>query len=112
MALDGAFGLGDPGVDDRQLLLVVASLGACPAPGGCDGLVEQVSALVRVEQGVEDSYVQVLGREALGVAVLRAVALAGEARVVAVPVAVADGRGPDEVLAAAGADDEAGQEEG
>ncbi|MDA8358387.1 MAG: hypothetical protein M0Z95_19330 [Actinomycetota bacterium] len=111
VALDSVFGLGDPGVDDSLLLLEVGALGACPAAGGRDGLVEQIGALVRVEQGVEDGGVQVLGGQAFGAAVLRAVALAGETRVVPVPVAVAHGRGPDEVLAAAGADNEPGQEE-
>ncbi|MDA8367216.1 MAG: hypothetical protein M0Z62_09710 [Actinomycetota bacterium] len=111
VALDRVLGLGDPGVDDGQLLVVVGPLGACPAPGGCDGLVEQVGALVGVEERVEDGGVQVLGRQAFGVAVRGPVALASGARVVAVPVAVAHGRGPDEVRAAAGTDDEAGQEE-
>jgi hypothetical protein len=62
-----------------------------------------------VEERVEDARVQLLGRQAFGGAELGAVALAGEAGVVA--VAVADGRGPDEVLPAATTDDEAGQEE-
>ena len=78
--------------------------GADPAPGCCAGPVEEVGALVDMEERVQDGCVQILGRQALGVAVLGAVALAGDARVVPVPVAVAHSRRADEVLAAAGAD--------
>ena len=89
----------------------LARCAARPAPGGRDGLLEEVGALVGVEERVEGGRVQLLCREALGVAVLRAVALAREARVVAVPVAVAHGRGPDEVLPTSVAHDESGQKE-
>jgi hypothetical protein len=76
VALDGVLGLGDPGVDDRQFLVVVRPVGARPVSGGRDGFVEEVGALVDVEQRVEDGCVQLLSRQALGVAELGAVALA------------------------------------
>ena len=72
---------------------------------------EDLADVDRVAQDRQDGRVQVLGRQAFGGAELGAVALAGETGVVAVPVAVAHRRGPDEVLPAAGTDDEAGQEE-
>ena len=53
------------------------------APGGRDCLVEQVGALVDVEERVEDRRVQLFCRQAHCVAVPRAVALAGKAGVVA-----------------------------
>ncbi len=102
VALDGVFGLGDRGADDGQLLVVVTSLSACPAPCRCGGLVEEVGALVDVKERVEDGRAQLFSREAPGGAVLGPVALTGKARVVAVPIAVVDGRGTDEVLAAPG----------
>ncbi|MDA8357772.1 MAG: hypothetical protein M0Z95_16115 [Actinomycetota bacterium] len=90
-------------------MAVIGVLRLRSAPGGRHGLVEHVGPSVGLHGGVEDGGIKLVCRQSLCVAVLGPVALAGEARVVAVPVAIAHGARADEVLAALGADDEAGQ---
>ncbi|HLN41540.1 MAG TPA: hypothetical protein VK215_03750 [Acidimicrobiales bacterium] len=88
VALDGLFGLGCLGVGEGQLLLMTGALAFSPVPGSMNCPFDEVAALIGSAQGSEDGVVHLLGREPLCVAVGDAVALAGETRVVAIPVAV------------------------
>jgi hypothetical protein len=61
VALDGIFGLGDPGVDDSELVVVVGPLSSHSLPGCGDSLVEEVGALVGAQQRFDDGVVELFG---------------------------------------------------
>lgn len=82
--------------------------GTVSAAGQCS--LEKVGLAIGVEQRVEDCPVELFGGQPIGVAAAGAVAVAGEAGVVAVAVTVAVGGPADEARAAAGAGDEPGKQ--
>jgi hypothetical protein len=92
------------------LVLVVQRLGL--GPGGGDCPLEQVGALEGGQERLQDGLVELLGGQPVGRAGVGAVALSGEAHVVAVAVAVtaAVGGRADEVLAAVNTADPTGQQ--
>ncbi|MDQ3660445.1 MAG: hypothetical protein M3454_05175 [Actinomycetota bacterium] len=87
VALDGLLGLGELRIDCGDLALLAFAVDLLPSGGVPGDAVEQVVRRVGLHQRVEDGVIEFLGGEPFGVAALGAVAVAGEAGVVAVPPA-------------------------
>jgi hypothetical protein len=109
-AVDGDAGLGQFGIDGRELLAVVGVARAGGFVGGGQGLGEQaVGVAVEGDEGGQDGGVDVVGGQAGGGAPGAAVAAAAEAGEVAVDLGTALGGGADELVAALGAGDQTGE---
>jgi hypothetical protein len=106
---DGFFCFGELGFDDPELVLVLASFGTGAGEAGGKGGVEEVVAAEQAQEGAEHFAFELVGGEPLCRAGVGAVAVAGEAGVVAVAVLVAVGGGADIALPAAGTGDEPGE---
>jgi hypothetical protein len=109
VAVDGGAPLGQRLVHAGELR-AAARVGGLPClAGACGGLLEDDPVLEGGQDLGEDRVLQWIGRDALLVAALGAVPLAGKAGVVAVGAAVAVGGGADKPIAAAPAAQEPGQ---
>nr|WP_262324442.1 hypothetical protein [Acidiferrimicrobium sp. IK] len=108
--LDGFFGLGQLGIDDAQLVLVLSAFGPGTSEAGGERSVEEVVTRDGAQQRAAHFAFELVGGEPLGGAGGGAVAVAGEAGVVAVAVLVAVRGGADVALAAVSAGDEPGKQ--
>ncbi|MDA8359264.1 MAG: hypothetical protein M0Z95_23845 [Actinomycetota bacterium] len=110
VALDGGFGLFQLGGGGVDLVAVLVGGGGDLLGLDGDGACDEVGVGVEGEEGVEDGGFYDIGADALAVAGVFAVALAGEAGVVAVAVASTGCGDTDVVPSAALAGDEPGEE--
>jgi hypothetical protein len=110
VAVDRRLSLGDLIGQRRKLGGALVAVVAHACGHRLHGLVEQVAAPVGAQQRVEHRGLQVVGAQAVGVALLAAVPLSAEAGVVAVPLASSLRGGAGEVVAALGTGDQPGQQ--
>ncbi|MDA8288370.1 MAG: hypothetical protein M0014_07930 [Actinomycetota bacterium] len=110
VSLNGFFGLGQLDLDNFQFVLVLAAFGSGTSEAGGERGVEEVVAGDGAQQRAADFAFELVGGEPFGWTGGGAVAVAGEAGVVAVAVLVAVRGGADVALAAVSAGDEPGKQ--